>query len=95
MATSAQIDIAARGDHYRPWGLTNGDDARSKVLLHLTYTDAAGAAVEREERWHAALKVRQRYRRPESWLDCLGLTDVPTSPEGWCTCTPTPTERAL
>ncbi|MGW0587428.1 hypothetical protein [Streptosporangium sp. NPDC002607] len=91
MATSAQIELAARASDQPT--VFRSDPARATGLIYVAYTDDARAAAEREERWHAALKIRQRYRNPDSWLDCLGLSDVPASPEGWCTC-PTPMETS-
>ncbi|WP_326646093.1 hypothetical protein OG884_15690 [Streptosporangium sp. NBC_01755] len=90
MATTAQIEAAARASDQPT--VFRSDPARG--LIYVAYTDERAAAAEREERFHAALKIRQRYRNPDSWLDCLGLSDVPTGPEGWCTCpTPTSTEK--
>jgi len=77
MATTAQIEAAARADRFQTWGVPRTTDARGTALLTLHTADTY-AAIERDERWHAAR---------------LDLTDVPTGPEGWCTC-PTPTETS-
>ncbi|MER5622477.1 hypothetical protein ABT061_15680 [Streptosporangium sp. NPDC002544] len=90
MATTAQIEAAARGDRFQTWGVPRTTDARGTALLSLLHGGATYAAIEREERWHAA-----RLARPHGVdvLDALDLTDVPASPEGWCTC-PTPMETS-
>ncbi|MEU8381724.1 hypothetical protein [Streptosporangium sp. NPDC048865] len=88
MATTAQIEAAARGDKYQTWGIPHSDDARGTALLSLLHIEGNYAAVERDERWHAA-----RLTRPygADALAALDLTDVPTGPEGWCLCIPTET----
>jgi len=89
MATTAQIEAAARADRFQTWGIPHSDDARGTALLTLHTADTY-AAIERDERWHAA-----RLARPygADALAALDLTDVPTGPEGWCTC-PTSTETS-
>lgn len=69
-----------------PWSLPHRDQERERSLTALQNASARAQAAEREEQWHAARLVRSRYLRPESWLDCLGLLDVPDTPDGWCTC---------
>jgi hypothetical protein len=69
-----------------PWVLSHADEERERSITAMPYLDEAGQAAERDERWHAARLVRCRYRRPYSWLECIGLIDVPQDPDGWCNC---------
>ncbi|MFC5184400.1 hypothetical protein [Actinomadura harenae] len=62
-----------------PWGLPHKDEERERSIT-APLPDSA------DERWHAAHLIRRRYRRPESWLECLDLGDVPAKPDGWCNC---------
>lgn len=89
MATSAQIELAARASDQPT--VFRSDQARATGLVYVAYTNDTSAAAEREERFHAARFARQH---GPDLLDALGLSDVPTGPEGWCTCpTPTSTEK--
>lgn len=69
-----------------PWALSHKDEERERSITATEAVTERAQAALRDEQWHTALLIRSRYRWPESWLECLGLGDVPAAPDGWCTC---------
>lgn len=67
-----------------PWALSHRDEERERSITARHAATEQARAAEREEQWHAARLVRTRYAQPSSWLDCLGLLEVPAAPKGWC-----------
>lgn len=73
MATSEQIAVADRPDHYRPWGLIRGDIARAAQHLYSAYSDDDQAR-ERRERVKAAMTCILYDAAPSDLLDAIGAT---------------------